>query len=231
VREVVRTISDEGRLLEIAPKWARNVVTALCRIDGWSVGIVANQPRYLGGVLDSEAAQKATRFVQLCNSFRIPLVVLVDTPGFMPGVRQEGRGVIRHGAGLLHAFAASTVPRITLVLRKAYGGAYISMNSRGLGANLAFAWPGAELGIMAASQAVGIVHRRDLEAAGGDQAVSARLADGYAREHLCVTVAAGDGLLDEVIEPNETRDRIAGALELLCQRAQNTTAGHQREYP
>src|SRR3954451_25281330 len=165
VRDVIRGIVDGGRLLEYGERWARNIVCGLARLDGRSVGVIANQPKYLGGVLDAESAAKGARFVRTCNAFGLPLVVLVDTSGFMPGTKQEQGGVIRHGAKLVHAFAEATVPRLTVVLRKAYGGAYITMNSKDLGADLAFAWPGAELGVMGANQAVGIIHRRDLEAA------------------------------------------------------------------
>ncbi|MEA2421231.1 MAG: hypothetical protein QOF55_330, partial [Thermoleophilaceae bacterium] len=178
VRDVVRCVADGGEFLEMAPRWARNMVTGFCRIEGRSVAVVANQPRHLGGVIDSDASEKAARFVRTCNSFGLPLVVFVDTPGFMPGVTQESAGVIRHGASLLRAFAEATVPRITVVLRKAYGGAYITMNSKDLGASLTFAWPGAELGVMAARQAVGIIHRREPAAARD------RLAQAYAEEHL-----------------------------------------------
>jgi acetyl-CoA carboxylase carboxyltransferase component len=215
IRGIVRAIVDGGELLELSPRWARNVVTALCRIEGRPVGVVANQPRHLGGVLDADAAQKAARFVRTCNSFGLPLVVLVDTPGFMPGTRQESAGVIRHGAKLLHAFAEATVPRLTVVLRKAYGGAYITMNSKDLGAHLTFAWPGAELGVMAAEQAVGIIHRRELEAADDPVLGRARLATAYAREHLGAAVAARDGFVDEVIDPGETRERLRWGLETL----------------
>ena len=146
VRDVARGIADAGSVLEVASRWAPNLVTSLARIDGRPVGIVANQPRHLGGVIDAEASQKGARFVRTCNTFQIPLVVLVDTPGFLPGSAQESIGVIRHGAKLLHAFAEATVPRITVVLRKAYGGAYITMNSKELGADLTLAWTGSELG-------------------------------------------------------------------------------------
>lgn len=162
VRDVATAIVDSGRLLEVSPRWAANMVTAFGRIEGRSVGIIANQPRRLGGVIDAVASEKAALFVDACNRFRIPLVVLVDTPGFMPGTRQEGLGVIRHGASLLRAFAGARVPKVTVVLRKAYGGAVITMNSKDLGADMVFAWPGAEIGIMAANQAVGIVNRRQL---------------------------------------------------------------------
>jgi len=141
VREVVRGIVDAGRILEIAPKWARNLVTCLVRLEGRSVGVVANQPRYLGGVLDSSATQKGARFVRMCGAFGIPLVVLVDTPGFMPGIRQESAGVLRQSAELIHAFTRASVPRVTVVLRQAHGGGGITMNSRGIGADFVYAWP------------------------------------------------------------------------------------------
>jgi len=222
MRDVVRSLADGGELLELSPRWARNMLTAFTRIDGRSVGVVANQPRYLGGVIDADAAQKAARFVRTCNSFGLPLVVLVDTPGFMPGSRQESAGVIRHGAKLLHAFAEATVPRLTVVLRKAYGGAYITMNSKDLGAHLTFAWPAAELGVMAARQAVGIVHRRELEIAAEPETERARLADEYAGEHLGALNAAREGFIDEVIEPDETRARIAWGLATLGTKGART---------
>jgi acetyl-CoA carboxylase carboxyltransferase component len=215
VRGVVRCVADGGEFLEMAPRWARNMVTGFCRIEGRPVAVVANQPRHLGGVIDSDASEKAARFVTTCNSFGLPLVVLVDTPGFMPGVSQESAGVIRHGASLLRAFAQATVPRLTVVLRKAYGGAYITMNSKDLGAHLTFAWPQAELGVMAARQAVGIIHRRELAASPPD--ARDRLADRYADEHLGAIVAAGNGFIDEVIEPAETRQRLAWGLATLTE--------------
>jgi len=212
VRDVARAIVDEGRLLEVSDRWARNMVTALCRIDGRPVGLIANQARYLGGVIDSEAAQKAALFIDRCDAFGLPLLVLVDTPGFMPGTRQEGKGVIRHGASLLHAFAAATVPKVTVVLRKAYGGGYITMNSKDLGADLALAWPSAEIGIMGPKQAVGIIHRRELADAPDPDATRDRLADAYADEHLSAGVAAREGFIDELIEPVDTRGRVGAAL-------------------
>ena len=155
VRDVIETLVDGGALLEVSERWARNMVTAFARIDGRPVGVIANQPWYLGGVIDATAAQKAAKFVRICNSFGLPLVVLVDTPGFLPGTKQEGLGVIRHGAKLLHAFSEAVVPKVTVVLRKAFGGGYITMNSKDLGADLSLAWPDAEIGIMGPKQAVG----------------------------------------------------------------------------
>jgi acetyl-CoA carboxylase carboxyltransferase component len=192
------------------------VVTALGRLDGRPLAVVANQPRHLGGVLDAAASEKAARFVGLCDSFGLPLLAVVDTPGFMPGSRQERAGVIRHGASLVRAFAAARVPKLTLVLRKAYGGAYITMNSRDLGADLVLAWPDAELGIMSARGAVGIVHRRELRAAEDPESERLRLARQYAREHLHAEAAAAAGFVDELVEPTATRMRLVGALRALA---------------
>ena len=218
VREVVAAVVDAGWMLEISARWARNMVTGFARIEGRPVGIVANQPRRIGGVIDAAASEKAARFVRLCDRFRLPLVVLVDTPGFMPGTRQESAGVIRHGASLLRAFAAASVPRLTVVLRKAYGGAVITMNSKDLGADVVFAWPGAEIGIMAANQAIGIVHRRRLREASDPDEIGAELAAAYAEEHLTAGAAAASGFIDEVIEPAQTRDRLGWALASLESR-------------
>ena len=213
VRDALAAIIDAESLQELHPRWARNVVTALARINGQAIGIVANQPRYLGGVLDAEASEKAARFVDFCNSFGVPLLAVVDTPGFMPGSRQEQAGVIRRGAQLVRAFASATVPKLTVVLRKSYGGAYITMNSRDLGADLVLAWPDSELGIMSAKAAVGIVNRRELRVATDPEAERERLADAYAREHLLAQSAAAEGFVDEIIAPAETRDRLAVALD------------------
>jgi acetyl-CoA carboxylase carboxyltransferase component len=209
VRDVAARIVDAGELLELAPRWARNLVVGFARIEGAPVGVIANQPHYLGGCLDAESSQKGAWFVDLCDRFGLPLVVLVDTPGFLPGVSQEQAGVIRHGASLLRAFSVATTPRVTVTLRQAYGGAHIVMNSRDLGADLTMAWPNAKIGVMGPGQAVEIVHRREI-AAGAD---AAELADVYAAAHLPVRVAAEKGFVDEIVEPADTRERIAFALE------------------
>jgi acetyl-CoA carboxylase carboxyltransferase component len=215
VRGVIQALVDDGALLEVSERWARNMVTGFCRIDGRSVGVIANQPWYLGGVIDADAAQKAAKFVRTCNSYGLPLVVLVDTPGFLPGTKQEGLGVIRHGAKLLHAFAEAVVPKVTVVLRKAYGGGFITMNSKDLGADLALAWPDAQIGIMGPKQAVGIVHRRDIAAADDPEREHDRLADEYAADHVSAAAAAREGFIDELVSPRETRRRLAGALAAL----------------
>jgi len=216
MRRVAAALVDGGHLLEVSPRWSRNIVCALARLEGRAVGIVANQPRHLGGVLDADAAQKAARFVRMCNSFGVPLIVLVDTPGFMPGSRQEKDGVIRHGAKLLHAFAEATVPSVTVILRKAFGGAFIAMNSRTLGADYVFAWPQVELGVMGAEQAVGILNRREIAAARDPLAHRRLLAGAYSAEHLHVERAGAEGFIDEVISPASTRGRIASCLAALA---------------
>jgi acetyl-CoA carboxylase carboxyltransferase component len=216
VRDALAGIIDADSLLELFPRWARNVVTALGRIDGRPVAIVANQPGYLGGVLDAESSEKAARFIGFAASFGLPLVAVVDTPGFMPGSRQEQAGVIRRGAELVRAFASAPVPKVTVVLRKSYGGAYITMNSRDLGSDLMLAWPDAELGIMSARAAVGIVHQRELRVAGDPEQERARLAKAYAEEHLRAEAAAAAGFVDEIVEPVDTRQRLAAALHALA---------------
>jgi acetyl-CoA carboxylase carboxyltransferase component len=216
IRHVAATLVDGGRLMEVSPRWSRNVVCAFARLDGRAIGIVANQPKHLGGVLDGAAAQKAARFVRTCNAFGLPLLVLVDTPGFLPGSRQEQDGVIRHGAKLVHAFAEATVPSVTVVLRKAFGGAFIAMNSKALGADYVFAWPDAQLGVMGAEQAVGIVDRREIAAAEDPGAARRRLAGAYAAEHLHVAGASADGFVDQVIAPDATRERVISCLQALA---------------
>jgi acetyl-CoA carboxylase carboxyltransferase component len=173
---------------------------------------VANNPKYLGGVLDADASQKAARFVRTCNLFGLPLVVLVDTPGFLPGTKQERAGVIRHGAKLVYAFAEATVPRVTLITRKAFGGAFIAMNSKELGADLVFAWPDAQIGVMGPQQAVGILDRRAIAAAPDPARERERLARAYARDNLSAAGAVGDGHVDEIVWPVDSRPRIAAAL-------------------
>jgi acetyl-CoA carboxylase carboxyltransferase component len=216
VRDALVGIIDAGSMLELHPRWGRNIVTALARLDGRPVAIVANQPHHLGGVLDAVGSEKAALFVNFCNSFGLPLIAVVDTPGFMPGSRQEQAGVIRHGASLVRAFAAARVPKVTVVLRKSYGGAYITMNSRDLGADLVLAWPEAELGIMSARAAFGIVNRRDLQSAPDPDGERERLAAAYADEHLRADAAAAAGFIDEIVEPVDTRKRLVWALRALA---------------
>jgi acetyl-CoA carboxylase carboxyltransferase component len=212
VRAVIERIVDGGRFLEVSRRWARNMVIGFARLEGHSIGIVANQSRHLGGVIDVDASQKAAKFVRTCDAFHLPLLVLVDTPGFMPGTRQESAGVIRHGAELLRAFAAASCPRVTVIVRKAFGGAFITMNSKDLGADASFAWPAAEIGIMGPRAAVEIIHRRRVEAAPSAEREASELARSYARAHLSPGAALRLGAIDAVIEPPHTRVRVAEAL-------------------
>jgi acetyl-CoA/propionyl-CoA carboxylase carboxyl transferase subunit len=200
--------------IELHPKWAPNIVTALGRFGGRTVGVVANNPLRLGGCLDSVSAEKAARFVRMCDAFGVPLVVLVDVPGYLPGVGQEWDGVVRRGAKLLHAFAEATVPRVTLVTRKTYGGAYIAMNSRSLGATRVFAWPGAEVAVMGAVAAVRILHRRRLAGVADDARaqVEAELAAEHEQLSGGLRRAVEIGVVDEVVEPTATRSALARAI-------------------
>lgn len=212
VRYVISGLVDGGHFLEVGPRWARNMVVGFARIEGHAIGVVANQSKHLGGVIDVDGSQKGAKFVRTCDAFGVPLLVLVDTPGFMPGTRQESAGVIRHGAELLRAFAAARCASVTVVLRKAYGGAFITMNSKDLGADRAFAWPSAEIGIMGPRAAVEILHRKQLLEASASEREAAVLAERYAASHLSPDTAARLGAIDAVIDPADTRRRVAEAL-------------------
>ena len=198
--DVIRLIVDDGEWLDLKPKWARTIITCLARMGGRPVGIVASQPRHLGGILDNDSADKAARFVTLCDAFGIPLVFLVDVPGFMVGTKVEAAGIIRHGAKMLHAVAAATVPKITVVLRKAYGAGYYVMNGRAYEPDLIVAWPSAEISVMGAEGAVEIVFRKQVLEAEDPAAKKAELIDAY-RGLIDVYVAAGNGMIDDVIDP------------------------------
>jgi acetyl-CoA/propionyl-CoA carboxylase carboxyl transferase subunit len=213
VRPLVSGLLDEPGV-ELHPRWAPNIVTTLGRLGGRTVGVIANNPLRLGGCLDATTAEKAGRFVRMCDAFGVPLVVVVDTPGYLPGAGQEWDGVVRRGAKLLHAFAEATVPRVTLMTRKAYGGAYIAMNSRALGATRVFAWPTAEVAVMGAVAAVRILHRRTLAAAPADQRheLEAQLAAEHEREAGGLPRAIALGVVDEIVEPAKTRQAIARAI-------------------
>jgi acetyl-CoA/propionyl-CoA carboxylase carboxyl transferase subunit len=213
VKPVVTALLDAPGV-ELHAKWAPNIVTTLGRFAGRTVGVIANNPLRLGGCLDASSAEKAARFVRMCDSLGVPLVVLVDVPGYLPGLGQEWDGVVRRGAKLLHAFAEAVVPRVTLVTRKAYGGAYIAMNSRALGATAVFAWPGVEIAVMGPSAAVNILHRKKLAAAAPEEreALRAELIEEQIRVAGGVNRAVEVGVVDEVITPEQTRRRIAEAL-------------------
>jgi acetyl-CoA/propionyl-CoA carboxylase carboxyl transferase subunit len=215
VHPIVAGLADDpGQLDELHPRWAPNMVTALGRLGGGTVGVIANNPLRLGGCLDAQSAEKCARFVRMCDALGVPLAVLVDVPGYLPGVSQEHGGVVRRGAKLLHAFAEATVPRVTVITRKAYGGAYIAMNSRALGATRVFAWPTAEIAVMSPVAAVRVLHRRQLAAVTEEErpAVEAQLAEEHERCAGGLARAVELGVVDEVILPASTRRRVAAAL-------------------
>ena len=213
VKPLIRQLLD-GPGVELHAAWAPNMVTTLGRFAGRTVGVVANNPMRLGGCIDSASAEKAARFVRMCDSLGVPLVVLVDVAGYLPGLGQEWDGIVRRGAKLLHAFGEAVVPRVTLVTRRAYGGAYIAMNSRSLGATAVYAWPGAQISVVGASAAVGILHRRRLAAEPAEtrEALRANLIEDQLRDAGGVDRALGLGLVDDIIKPEETRKRLAAAL-------------------
>jgi acetyl-CoA carboxylase carboxyltransferase component len=215
IRGVIEEIVDDGEYFEVHPRWATNVVCALAHLGGEVIGTVANQPASYAGVLDIETSEKAARFVQFCDSFNIPLVTLVDVPGFLPGVAQEHNGIIRRGAKLLYAYCNATVPRISLVLRKAYGGAYIVMDSRSIGTDLALAWPGNEIAVMGAEGAANVIFRREINAADDPEAVRQQKIKEYRTELMHPYYGAERGLVDDVIDPRDTRRVLIRSLAML----------------
>ncbi len=215
MKEVIAAVVDDGDFFEYFPSWAGSIVCGFARLDGHPVGIVGNQPMVLAGVLDIESSEKAARFVRTCDAFNIPLVTFVDVPGFLPGVDQEYGGIIRHGAKLLYAYCEATVPRIQVITRKAYGGAYVVMNSKSIGADLAFAWPSAELAVMGPQGAVEILYRRELQTAADPVARRVELVDDYTEKFANPYVAAERGFVDDVIDPAETRRKLIAGLDLL----------------
>lgn len=215
IREVINSVVDDGYFFEVQPHFAQNIVIGFARLGGKSVGIVANQPAYLAGVLDIDASVKAARFVRFCDCFNIPLITFEDVPGFLPGVNQEHGGIIRHGAKLLYAFAEATVPKITVITRKAYGGAYCVMASKHIRTDINFAYPTAEIAVMGAEGAVGILYRKEIaESPAPDEARKRRVSE-FEEKFANPYVAAEKGYIDEVIEPSQTRPKLIRALRLL----------------
>jgi propionyl-CoA carboxylase beta chain len=218
MHDVIRRVVDDGDFLEIQPGWAQNIIVGFARLAGRSVGIVAQQPAVLAGALDIDASVKAARFVRTCDCFNVPLVTLVDVPGFLPGVAQEHGGIIRHGAKLLFAYCEATVPKLTVITRKAYGGAYDVMSSKHVRGDMNFAWPSAEIAVMGAEGAVGIIFKDVISKAEDPVAERARLVAEYETEFANPYVAAARGYVDDVIRPSETRPRLIGALEMLADK-------------
>jgi len=231
VHDVIAALVDNGEFFEVQPEYARNILVGFARLDGHPVGIVANQPDFLAGVLDINAADKGARFIRFCDAFHIPLVTLVDTPGFLPGTDQEHNGIIRHGAKMIYAYAEATVPKVTIILRKAYGGAYIVMSSKHLRSDLNYAWPNAEIAVMGPDGAVSIVFRRDIEAAENPVAMRAEKTRQYREDLANPFVAASRGYLDDVIQPVESRIRLIAALESLREKRQPAPARKHGNIP
>ena len=218
VQKVIRQIVDDGDFLEVHEAFARNIIVGFARISGMTVGIIANQPMVKAGVLDIDSSDKGARFIRFCNAFNIPLVTLVDVPGFMPGIDQERGGIIRHGAKLLFAYGSATVPKITIVLRKAYGGAYLAMCGQAMGADVVYAWPGAEIAVMGAEGAVNLLYRSELKTSPNRAARAKELADEYRGEFASPYYSAGLGYITDVIMPGETRSTIALTLQKLSSK-------------
>jgi acetyl-CoA carboxylase carboxyltransferase component len=231
MHEVIRYVVDEGEFLEVFPLWAANIVTGFARLDGRSVGVIANQPKVLAGTLDIDASEKASRFVRFCDAFNIPILTFVDVPGFLPGTTQEYNGIIRHGAKLLYAFAESTVPRMTVITRKAYGGAYLVMNSKHLRADASFAWPTAEIAVMGAEGAVNIVFKKEIDQADDPPGRRAELITEYREKFSTPYAAAERGFIDDVIEPAETRPRLIKALRMLSTKREAVPARKHGNIP
>jgi propionyl-CoA carboxylase beta chain len=215
MHQVIADVFDDGEFFEVHAHWAQNLIVGFARLAGHPVGIVANQPQVLAGTLDIESSTKGARFVRFCDAFNIPLIAFVDVPGFLPGTDQEHGGIIRHGAKLLYAFTESTVPRMTIITRKAYGGAYVVMNSKHIRADVSYAWPSAEIAVMGAEGAVGIIHRKEIAEADDSEARRRELIDDYREKFSNPYIAAERGYVDDVIDPRDTRRKLVGALEML----------------
>jgi propionyl-CoA carboxylase beta chain len=215
MHQVIEAVVDKGTFLEIQPGWARNAIVGLARIGGHSVGVVAQEPAVMAGVIDIDASDKMTRFVMMCDCFNIPLVTFVDSPGFLPGIAQEHGGIIRHGAKLLYAYSNATVPKVTIITRKAYGGAYVVMSSKYLGTDVTYAWPSSEIAVLGAEGAVNILYKRQIESADDPAAERKRLADDYRERFNNPYHAASTGYVDDIIEPKESRPKIIAALAAL----------------
>ncbi len=221
VRQVIYSIADDGDFLEVHPFWAPNIVVGFARMGGRPVGVVANNPMALAGVLDVDSSRKAARFVRFCDAFNIPIVTLADIPGYLPGTSQEYSGIITHGAKLIYAYSEATVPKVTVVVRKAYGGAYIVMGSKHLRADINYAWPSAEIAVMGPDGAVSIVFRREIEEAKDPEAKRKELIELYRQQFANPYVTASRGFIDDVIEPRDTRLKIIRALEMLQNKTDN----------
>ncbi|MFO8144357.1 MAG: acyl-CoA carboxylase subunit beta [Candidatus Syntrophosphaera sp.] len=231
ILDVIQAVVDEGEFLQVMMNYAQNIVVGFARLNGFPVGIVANQPRILAGVLDIDASTKGARFVRFCDAFNIPLIVLEDVPGFLPGTNQEHNGIIRNGAKLLYAFAEATVPKITVILRKAYGGAYCVMNSRHMRADLVYAWPTAEIAVMGPKGAVEVIFRKEAKSSGDPKKALKQREEEYREKFSNPWIAAENGYIDDIIEPSRTRFRLIRALEMLANKKDSIPARKHGNMP
>jgi propionyl-CoA carboxylase beta chain len=231
VRKVVEQIVDEGSFMEVQQDFARNIVVGLARIKGEPVGLVCNQPKVMAGGLDIDSSDKASRFIRFCDSFNIPLITFEDVTGFFPGIKQEHGGIIRHGAKILYAYSEATVPKLTVILRKAYGGAYVALNSKSIGADLVFAWPNAEIAVMGPQGAANIIFAREIQGSSNPEAVREQKIEEYREKFANPYVAASRGMVDDVIDPRDTRIKLIQALEMLRNKKESRPAKKHGNIP
>lgn len=231
--DIITRIADNGGIFDVMPHYAKNMITCYIRLDGATVGVIANQPKVGAGCLDINASDKAARFIRRCDAFNIPLLTLEDVPGFLPGTGQEYGGIIRHGAKMLYAYCEATVPKITMILRKAYGGAYIGMCNKELGADVVMAWPSAQIAVMGASGAVNIISsvKKEIKAAEDPEAVRKQKIDEYEEKFNNPYIAAGLGYVDDIIEPASSRQRIISALDMLGTKRESLPAKKHGNIP
>jgi acetyl-CoA/propionyl-CoA carboxylase len=220
MKAIIMKVVDDGDYLEVHAGWAQNITVGLARLAGQSVGMVANQPMVLSGALDVDSSDKAARFVRFCDAFNIPIVTLVDVPGYLPGTDQEHRGLIRHGCKLLYAYCEATVPKVTLVIKRAYGGAYCAMGSKYSRADISYAWPGAEIAVMGPEGAINIISRKEIEASADPEGLRKQLASQYRKKFANPYVAASRGIIDEVISPSATRAKLISSFESLRNKSE-----------
>jgi len=231
MKNIIHALSDGGEFLEYQPYYAENIITGFMRLNGKSVGVIANQPNRMAGCLDINASDKAAHFIRTCDSFNVPLLTLVDVPGFLPGTGQEFGGIIRHGAKMLYAYPEATVPKVTVITRKAYGGAYIAMCSRHLGADVVLGWPSAEIAVMGPSGAANIIFRKEIAEADDQNAKRQEKIQEYTDTVANPYIAAARGYIDDVIEPSETRKRIISAFEMLAGKRESRPAKKHGNMP
>ncbi|WP_089968230.1 acyl-CoA carboxylase subunit beta [Lihuaxuella thermophila] len=231
VRKVIHLILDNGDFMEVHEQFARNIVVGFGRIGGQTVGIAANQPKVMAGCLDIDSSDKLSRFIRFCDCFNIPIITFVDVTGFLPGVNQEHRGIIRHGAKILYAYSEATVPKITVILRKAFGGAYVALNSKAIGADLVYAWPSAEVAVMGAEGAANIIFSREIEESEDPEATRQAKIQEYREKFSNPYVAAAHGMVDDVIDPRETRAKLKSALEMLRNKRESRPAKKHGNIP